>query len=159
MAVWSKLIAQARGDYGNPSGSGLAKITTYGVTADDLATALSRMSTFATALKTNNFTACNIGDITAVSKTIAFTTKPAGTPAVDIDDKIEVTWRTKQDDSIRSLTIPGCQVSSAVFEATDAGRRLTAAAKTTLEGLLTTLFALAEGNEAVVLYGKYIGKY
>lgn len=147
-------VIQLRGDYGTPSGSGLAKVVLHDIVATDAATAKTKLATFGNALRTNDFTDCNIGDVSITDKNLNFPTKPAAD--VNVDSKVEVSWRTKLDDSVRSLTISGISSTSANLEPADDGKRLTDAAKTTLGGLLSTLYDLEDPDGAIVLYGKYI---
>lgn len=147
-------VIQLRGDFGNPSGSGLAKLVLHDLTSADSATAKTALNTFGAALKTDGFTLCNIGDISVVDKTLQFKDKPGG--SVNVDSKLEVTWRTKTDDTTRSLTISGIAETSTQLESADDGKRLTDAGKVALAAHLTTLYGLAAEDAAVVLYGKFI---
>ena len=149
-----KGTAQLRGDYGNPYGTGIAKLVVDNLESLDAATALTDMDTFADSLVTGDFTDCNVGDISVTSKTVQFVDKPAA--SVNVDRQLVVHYRKKTDDAIRKLTISGIGASATVLEATDDGERLTAAGKITLEGFLDTLFGWVD--EAVVLYGKVLQK-
>ena len=149
-----KGIVQLRGDFGNPSGTGLAKLTVDNLESADVAAGLTAMDTFADSLVTGDFTDCNVGDITVADKTIQFSDKPGA--AVNVDRQLFVVYRKKTDDSIRRMTIPGVGGSATVLEDSDAGERLTTAAKATLEGYLDTLFGWTD--EAVVLSGKVLQK-
>lgn len=145
---------QLRGDYGNPSGTGLGKLVVDNLESADAATALTAMDTFVDSLVTGNFTECNVGDVSVTVYTTQFTVKPAAD--VNIDSQLVVHFRKKTDSTIRKLTISGIAEDSTVLEATDAGKRLTDAGKTTLEGYLDILFGWT--TEAVVLYGKMLVK-
>jgi len=144
---------QLRGDFGNPKGTGLASIKVDNLESADAATAITDMDTFCDSLKTGLFTACNVGDTAVTSGTSQTATKPGA--AVNIDSQIIVVWKKKTESSYRRLTIPGVAYDSTVLEAADSGKRLTDAAKTTLEGYLNTLMGWT--LEAVVISGKWIG--
>lgn len=143
-----------RGDYGNPTGSGIAKLVVDNLESADVATALTAMDTFADSLVTGDFTDCAVSDVSVVDKTIQFADKP-GT-GTNVDRQLIVSFRKKTDDTIRQLTISGIGASATVLETVDAGQRLTTAAKTTLEGYLDTLFGWTD--QAVVLYGHVLQK-
>ena len=127
-----------RCDYGNPTGSGIAKLVVDNLESADVATALTDMDTFADSLKSGGFTAGNISDVSVVDKTIQFADKPAAN--VNADRQLIVSFRKKTDDTVRKLTISGIAADATVLEKVDAGERLTTSAKTTLEGYLDTLF-------------------
>jgi hypothetical protein len=106
----------------------------------------------------DGFTACNIGDVSVVAKVNAFVGKPGAN--VNVDDKLEVTFRTITDDSIRDITISGMSASSPLLEEADGGRRLTDAGKVALEARMNDLLGLIPPADGViVLYGKHITKY
>ncbi|MCK5600629.1 hypothetical protein KAR91_02100 [Candidatus Pacearchaeota archaeon] len=149
-----KGTVQVRGDYGNPSGTGLGKIVVDNLESATAALGLTDMDTFVDSLVTGNFTECNVGDVSVTTYTTQFTTKPAA--GVNIDSQLVVHFRKKTDSTIRKLTISGIAETSTVLEAADAGKRLTEAGKTALEGYLDTLFGWT--TEAVVLYGKLLVK-
>lgn len=153
----SQGVIQLRGDFGNPSGSGLAKIVVHDLPGNDTVATKAALGVFAAALTGGGFTDANAGDVSVVDKTLNFQAKPGS--GVNIDNKLEVSWRTVTDDSIRSLTISGISPDSGVLEEADDGLRLTDAGKTALGGFLTTLYELTAGQEAIVLYGKYVTKY
>jgi len=145
---------QLRGDFGNPSGSGIAKLVVDNLESLDAATALTDMDTFADSLVTGGFTECNVGDVAVTVKTVQYA-DPPGTD-VNVDSQLVCTFRKKSDDTVRRLTISGIDPASALLESATEGKRLTAAGKTTLEGYLDTLFGWTD--EAVVIVGKLLVK-
>ena len=145
---------QLRGDFGNPKGTGIAKLVVDNLESLDAATALTAMDTFADSLVTGGFTECNVGDVAVTVKTVQYADAPAAD--VNVDAQIFVTYRKKSDPTVRRQTISGVDPASALFESATEGKRLTAAAKTTLEGYLDTLFGWVD--EAVVIVGKLIVK-
>ena len=149
-----KGVVQLRGDFGNPAGNGLAKLTVDNLESADAATGLTDMDTFADSLVTGGFTECNVGDVAVTVKTTQYADPPAAD--VNVDAQIFVTFRKKTDATTRRLTISGVDPTSALLESATEGKRLTAAGKTTLEGYLDTLFGWSD--EAVVITGKLIVK-
>lgn len=149
-----KGTVQLRGDYGNPAGTGIAKLVVDNLEDATVALALVSMDTFADSLKTGLFTGCNVGDTSVVDYAVQFVAKPAS--SINIDRQLVVHFRKKTDSTIRKLTISGIADDSTVLEAAAVGERLTDAGKTTLEGYLDTLFGWTA--EAVVLYGKVLQK-
>ena len=124
-----KGIVTLRGDYGNPTGSGIAKLVVDNLESADAATALTDMDTFADSLVTGDFTDCAVSDVAVTVKTVQFADKPAA--SVNVDRQLVVSFRKKSDDTIRRLTISGVGASATILEAADSGERLTAAGKTT----------------------------
>lgn len=149
-----KGVVQLLGDFGNPYGTGLAKIVVDDLESADAATALTDMDTFVDSLVTGDFTDCNVGDVHVTVKTVQFVDKPAAD--INVDRQLICHFRKKTDDTIRKLTISGIGVASTVVEGVDQGERLTDAAKLILAGYLDTLFGWT--TEAVVLYGKVLQK-
>lgn len=145
---------QMRGDFGNPAGTGIAKLVVDNLESADAATALTDMDTFADSLVTGGFTECNVGDVAVTVKTVQYADPPAAD--VNVDAQLFVTFRKKTDATTRRLTISGIDPASALLESATEGKRLTAAGKTTLEGYLDTLFGWTD--EAVVITGKLIIK-
>lgn len=149
-----KGIVQLRGDYGNPYGTGVAKLVVDDLESLDAATALTDMDTFADALVTGDFTDANVGDVSVTVKTTQFATMPGA--SVNVDRQLVVHYRKKTDDSVRKLTISGIGTAGTIIEKVDKGERLNATGRATLEGYLDTLFGWTA--EAVVLYGKVLQK-
>lgn len=145
---------QLRGDFGNPSGSGIAKLVVDNLESLDVATALVAMDTFADNLVLGGFTECNVGDVSVTDKTVQYADAPGA--AVNVDAQLFCTFRKKTDSTTRRLTISGVDPASALLENATEGKRLTAAGKATLEGYLDTLFGWTD--EAVVITGKLIIK-
>lgn len=149
-----KGVVILRGDYGNPTGTGIAKLVVDNLESADAATGLTDMDTFADSLVTGDFTDCAVSDVSVTVKTIQFADKPGA--SVNVDRQLVVHFRKKDDDTVRRLTVSGIGPSATVLEAAQEGERLTAAGKTTLEGYLDTLYGWTD--QAVVLYGKVLQK-
>lgn len=147
-------VTQLRGDFGNPTGTGYAKIRVDNLESADAATALTDMDTFADSLKSGGFTDCNVGN----TKVTVFSGINAAKPAADVnvDSELIVMFRKGTEEQVRRLTIPGIDPASALLEADSAGLRLTAAGAATLAGYLDTLFGWV--TQAVVISGKCIIK-
>jgi len=145
---------QLLGDGGNPSGSGLATLKVFNLESADSEAGLTAIDTFADSLKTGLFTGCNVGDTSCCIKDAQYQ-EPPGT-GINIDRQLVVTFKNKDEIATRKLTIPGIAKDSTVVELVDGGERLTAAAKTTLEGYLDTLFGWTD--KAVVVQGKVFQK-
>lgn len=145
---------QVRGDLGNPKGTGYAKIVVDNLESADAATALTDMDTFVDALVAGSFSDCVVGNTTVT----VFAGKVAAKPAagVNVDSQLIVTFRKGAEQQTRKLTISGIDPADAILEDTSAGRRLTAAGATTLEGHIDTLFGWT--GEAVVIEGKHLIK-
>jgi hypothetical protein len=151
-----KGVTQLRGDWGNPKGTGYAKVTVDNLESLDVATALTDMDTFVDALVANGFTECNVGHTGVTDYAIQNADKPAAN--VNVDDQLVVSFKKGSELKVRRLTIPGCDKDSAVLELVDQGRRLTAAGRTTLEGLIDTLFGWVGADGCIVIEGKHLGK-
>ena len=149
-----KGTTQVRGDFGNPRGTGYAKIVVDNLESADAATALTDMDTFADSLKTGTFTDCIVGNSTVTVFAGINAAKPGA--GVNVDSQLVVTFRKGTEQQVRRLTISGVDVAAAILEETSAGMRLTAAGATTLEGYLDTLFGWT--TEAVVVEGKHLIK-
>lgn len=149
-----KGIVQLVGDFGNPAGTGVAKLVVDDLQSADAETALVDMDTFADNLKADGFTAANVGDVGITVKTIQFADKPGA--GVNVDRQLISHYRTKSDDTVRRLTVSGIADGAPVLEDADAGERLTDAAKVTLAEHFDTLMGWTD--ETVVLYGKVLQK-
>lgn len=147
-------VVQLRGDFGNPTGTGYAKLRVDNLESADAATALTDMDTFADSLNTGGFTACNVGN----TKVTVFSGQAAAKPgaAVNVDSQLIVVFRKGTEEQVRRMTIPGIDPDSALLEADSAGLRLTAAGATTLEGYINTLFGWS--GQASIVSGKCIIK-
>lgn len=149
-----KGVTIVRGDYGNPKGTGFAKITIDNLESDDAETGLTDMDTFVDALVSNSFTECNVGNTGITVYSYQAVAKPAAD--VNVDDQLVVYFRKGASGGRRKLTIPGIDPDSALLELTAAGKRLTTAGAATLAGLLDTLFGWTA--EAEIIEGVYLGK-
>ena len=148
-----KGVTQLRGEFGNPDGSGLAKLVVDNLDLADADTAEAAMQTFAAALKTGNFTQANVGKTNVTQSDNLSAVKAIG---VDVDDQLVVTYEKSGTKGVRTITVSGCDQDSVVLEAKDAGRRLTSAAATALEVLLNALHGWE--SLARVKVGKFISK-
>ena len=145
---------QVRGDLGNPKGTGYAKVVVDNLESADAATALTDMDTFVDSLVTGGFTECNVGNTTVTVFAGQVATKPGAD--VNVDSQLVVSFKKGSEQTTRKLTISGMDPASALLESTSAGKRLTAAGATTLEGYLNTLFGWT--SEANVIQGKWLVK-
>lgn len=149
-----KGTVQLRGDFGNPRGTGYAKLVVYNLESADAASALTDMDTFADSLKTGGFTDCNVGNTTVTVFSGQNAAKP-GT-SVNVDSQLLVTFRKGTEEQIRKMTISGMDPSSALLQEADGGLRLTLAGQTTLAGYIDTLFGWTA--QAVIVEGKLLIK-
>ncbi len=147
-------FAQLIGDYGNPSGSGLTKLNLPDMPVEAYGDTQTKVSTFAAAVKTAQLTACNVGDIVSAQTSESLAAKPAAN--VNIDRKLVVTWRTKNDNSIRRITIPGVPATSTGISMTDNGERINSTGRTALEAALNAAYGIEAPDGAVVLTGKVL---
>ena len=145
---------QLRGDLGNPRGTGYAKLVVDNLESADAATALTDMDTFVDSLVTGGFTECNVGNTTVT----VFSGQKAVKPVADVnvDSQLIVTFKKGTEQQNRRLTISGMDPASVLLESTSAGKRLTAAGATTLEGYIDTLFGWT--LQANVIEGKWLVK-
>lgn len=145
---------QLRGDFGNPTGSGYAKLRVDNLESADAATALTDMDTFADSLVTGGFTECNVGN----TKVSVFSGQVAAKPgaSVNVDAQLIVVFRKGSEEQTRKLTIPGIDIGSALLEEDSAGLRLTTAGAATLAGYIDTLFGWTA--QATIVSGKAIVK-
>ena len=147
-------IVQLRGDFGNPKGTGYAKMRVDKLESADAETALTDMDTFADSLKSGGFTDCNVGN----TKVTIFSGQNAAKPAanVNVDAELVVIFRKGTEEQTRKMTIPGIDPTSALLEEDSAGLRLTTAGAATLAGYIDTLFGWTA--QAVIVSGKCIVK-
>lgn len=141
---------QVKGDYGNPSGTGVSGIEVYGLVDEEHATAKGKLETFHASLKTAQLTDTVACDIAVNIVSPNYQVKPNNN--VNIDRKIVCTWRKKTETAIRRLTIPGVPATSTAISLTDAGERINDTGRTALQSAIEALYGLGEG-EAVVLTG------
>lgn len=145
---------QIRGDFGNPKGTGYAKLSVDNLESADAATALTDMDTFVDSLKTGGFTDCNVGNTTVTVFSGQLAAKPGA--SVNVDSQLVVLFRKGTEEQVRRLTISGIDEASALLENTSAGKRLTTAGATTLAGYIDTLFGWTA--QAVIIEGKHLIK-
>lgn len=146
---------QAKGDFGNPAGTGLAKIQVGGLPDEVHATLETRLSAFHGALVTAQLTATNVGECSVTYGDDASASKPAAD--VNVDRKLVVTWNRESDATIHRLTISGVPATSTSIGLQDVGERINDAGRTALAAAINTLYALTPAD-AVVLTGKVIQK-
>ena len=146
---------QSKGDFGNPSGSGLAKIQLPGLPDEVHATLETRLAAFHGALVTAQLTATNVGECSVTYGDDTSATKPGA--SVNVDRKIVVTWNRESDATIHRLTISGVPTSSTGISEQDAGERINDTGRAALASAINTLYALSPAD-AVVLTGKVIQK-
>lgn len=149
-----KGVVQVRGDYGNPNGTGYAKISVDNLESADAATALTVMDTFVDSLKTGGFTGCNVGKTSVTVEALQGADKPAAD--VSIDDQLIVSYTKSTEGKARTLTISGIDPDSALLTPKSEGRRLTDAGIATLEGYINTLFGWT--GLAKISVGKFVSK-
>jgi len=144
------------GDYGNPTGTGVATITAT-FSDDDPTTAATEIQTFHAALLTAQLTTCTLGDITLSYTTPGYNDKPATTPPTNVDRVLLATWRLKSDRKIHRLTIPGIPASSTAIDKIDSGDRLNSVGKAALATAIEVCGGYDE-DDVVVLQGKVFQK-
>lgn len=141
---------QVKGDFGNPSGTGIAGIELYRLADEAHADVETKLAAFHAALVTGQFTstvACDTG-VNYVSPN--YQPKPGAD--VNIDRKLVVTWRKKTDTAIRRLTIPGVPATSTAITNTDAGERINDVGRAALQTALEAAYGLTAGD-VIVLTG------
>ena len=138
------------GDYGNPDGSGYAKMALYGLEDTARTTNLTRLTAFHAALVTGQLTGTNIGESAVNYGDEAFSGKPAAD--INIDRKLVCRWRTTTDSSVKRITISGVPVGGTGTELVDAGERITLAGKGALEAALEAAYNLT-ADTCIVLSG------
>lgn len=139
---------QVKGDYGNPSGSGVASLSLYGLTDEAHATVEGKLAAFHAALVTAALTATVACDVAVNFVNPNYQSKP-GTDT-NIDRKMVVTWREKTATAIRRFTISGVPTTSANISLTDAGERLNDAGRTALQAAIETAYGLSVGDAVVI---------
>lgn len=150
-----KAVAQVRGDFGNPKGTGYAKLTVDNCEQADAEACLTDFSAFCNGLKSNGFTDCNIGSLgVTVYDPAASVAKPAAD--VNIDSQLVVRFRKGTEMKVRRITISGIDPDSAHLESTSAGRRLTTAGAAALKTLIDAFFGWTD--LAVIDEGKHLIK-
>lgn len=158
MAIENKAVITVKGDFGNPSGSGLSKITLADIwpgEAVDVTTKSPDMVTFHAALATAQLTATVVGTRSLTSKFPVAVAAPGAD--VNIDRELVVDWQLASSSKIRQTTIPGVPVTSTSLEKIPNGERLNAAGKTAVGAALEAAYGLTAGD-IVVLRGKVLQK-
>ena len=148
-------FVQAKGDFGNPSGTGIAKIQVSGLPDEAHATLETRLSAFHSALVTAQLTATNAGECSVTYGNDSSASKPGAD--VNVDRKIIVTWNRASDATIHRLTVSGVPSTSTSISPQDAGERINDAGRTALAAAINTVYALTPAD-AIVLTGKVIQK-
>jgi hypothetical protein len=141
---------QCKGDFGNPSGTGLASISVYDLVDEVHADVKTKLTTFHAALVTAQFTATVKCDTAVNFVDPDYKVKPGAD--VNVDRRISVTWRKKTETAIRRLTIPGVPTTSTAISDTDAGERINDTGRTALQAALEALYDLTAGD-VIVLSG------
>ena len=141
---------QVKGDFGNPSGTGIAGIEVYGLTDEAHGTVETKLATFHAALVTAQLTSTVKCDVGVNYVNPDYKNKP-GT-GVNIDRKIVCTWRKKTETAIRRITIPGLPTTSTAIEEADAGERINDTGRTALGSAIEALYGLDAGD-VIVLTG------
>jgi len=158
MPVENKAIITVKGDSGNPSGTGLAKIILANIWAGEDASITDKsadMATFHAALVTANLTSTVIGDKAITGKSPMAAAKPG--VGCNVDRQLVVDWRLKTSSTPHSFTVPGVPTSSTNLELVDNGERLTEAGKTAVASAIEGVFGFTAGD-VVVTSGKVIQK-
>mgnify|MGYP000013207823 CR=1 FL=1 len=158
MSLENKAVITVKGDFGNPSGSGLSKITLADIwpaQSVDVATKSPDLEAFHTALVTAQLTATAIGTRSLTSKVPVAVAAPGAD--VNIDRELVVDWQLATSSKIRQTTIPGVPVSSTSLEKIPNGERLNTAGKTAVGAALEAAYGLTAGD-IVVLRGKVLQK-
>jgi hypothetical protein len=147
----STAVSQLVGDFGNPNGNGLALLQLSDIPQDTLADAKASFDTFVQALKSGGWTDCNLGDQLFNFRDASYADKPAA--GVNIDRKIVVRWRTKEDPTPRSFTVSGIPDACVHVEDTKDGERVSEAGKLAMAALLNAMYDIVGPDSAVVLSG------
>jgi len=158
MALENKAVITVKGDYGNPSGSGLAKITLADIWPGENVNVSEKspdMVTFHAALATAQLTGTIVGTRSITSKFPVAVAAPGAD--VNIDRELVVDWQLTTSSKIRQTTIPGVPVSSTSLEKIPNGERLNVAGKTAVGAALEAAYGLAAGD-IIVLRGKVLQK-
>lgn len=141
------------GDYGNPSGTGFAKLVLPELPDEAHATLEAREETFHAALVTAQLTGTAQGEVGVTYGDDSTATAPGA--SINIDRKLVVTWGQESDNTPRRMTISGVPVSSTGLSMEAAGERLNATGKAALASALNAMYAI---SDAVVFQGKVIQK-
>lgn len=155
----TKSSSKVVGDYGNPSGTGLAEMrfTDLPYGANDVATAQTALATFHAAMIAAALVATAQGDIGITLVSENFPDKPGAD--VNVDRRLEYSWRTKSDSSIKRGTLHGVPATSSGIDKLPQGERLNDTGKTALATALEALYAIDHAtNPVIILSGKVLQK-
>lgn len=158
MAQENKAVITVRGDFGNPSGSGLSKITLADIwPGEDVSLGVKGpdMTAFHAAIALAQITATNKGDNSVTTKLPVSPAKPGA--SVNIDRILVVDWKLATSSKTRQTTVPGIATTSTALELIDGGERLNDAGKAAMGTALEGAYGLAPGDIAV-LRGKVLQK-
>lgn len=139
---------QVKGDFGNPSGSGISNIEVYGLPDEAHATLETRLGAFHAALVTAQLTSTVKCDTSVKYVAPDYKAKPGA--SVNIDRKITCTWRKKTETATRRITIDGVPSTSTAIDATDAGERINDTGRAALAAAIETLYGLTAGDVIVM---------
>lgn len=139
---------QVKGDFGNPSGSGIAGIEVYGLPDLDHATLETRLAEFHAALVTAQLTSTVACDRAVNYIDPDYQAKPGA--SVNVDRKITCTWRKKDSTAIRRSTFPGVPIVSTAIDETDAGERINDVGRTALAAAIEALYGFTAGDVIVI---------
>lgn len=144
---------QVKGDYGNPSGTGVAGIELYGLVDEAHASVETKLTTFHGALVTAQFTNTVKCDLATNYVVPDYKVKPGAN--VNVDRKIVCTWRKKTETAVRRITIPGVPATSTAISLTDAGERINDTGRAALQAAIEAAYGLTAGD-VIVLTGVVI---
>lgn len=140
------------GDIGNPSGTGKTSIQLNGLPSMESTSAFAKLDDFFTALAPL-LLAAKAEKAFAVDDEV-YAVKP-GT-SCNVDRKMVVSWRQRNDSSVHRLTIPGIKrlESTEWLVGKDSGERLSEPGKAALKTALDALYGFtADTDDAIVLDG------
>lgn len=135
------------GDFGNPNGSGNARMVMKGLPDDStFLDGINRISTFYNDIKTAGIIATNPGN-----KAVGFRFPTSNTPnqAANVDEKLLVIWTVTGDEATHEFTFSGVNPASTWAELTPDGLRLTPTGKTAFASAIETLYGFAADSVSV----------
>ena len=142
---------QVKGDAGNPTGSGLSKMTLPRMSDEAHATIEGRLKTYHGALVTAQLTATNLGEVGVTYGDGASADKPEA--GVNVDRKMVVTWNRTSDSTTRRHTIPGVPATGTGFDVQDAGERINDTGRSALASAMNAAYGY---SDIVILTGKVL---
>lgn len=146
---------QLTGDYGNPSGSGLAKLNVGDMIVEAYTDVQTKLNSFFAAIVAAQLTGCTKGDVSCTFISESASTPPAAN--INIDRKLVGTWRTTSDSTRRRYNISGVPAASTGISMEAAGERINATGKAALAAALEGVYGLGAGD-VIVLTGKVLQK-